>query len=253
MAKVEIEIGDDGKVGTLPEPLQKLFDNQQKEAFQRGIGKAADDIKGLEGQIKTLKDGNLSATDRERLKSLEADKSKLEEELATKNKDFVKAQEIRDKRHADELADRDARIAATGEQVKTRDARIQELVAKDIALAAATAGARKESLAELQTLLGGRIGLDDRLQPFVKDATDPGKAHLDKDGKPVSIEGFVTAYLADHPHHKAAPSGRGGGAAGGRSFEGRPADTPKGAAFERASADPSTPNLAAAIAHLGQR
>jgi hypothetical protein len=64
-------------------------------------------------------------------------------------------------------------------------------------------------------LLGADLDLDADLMPFVKGAD--GKPAADKDGKPVTIEGLVKAYLDTHPHHRAATTGTGGGARGGAS------------------------------------
>ena len=88
----------------------------------------------------------------------------------------------------------------------------------EIKIAAKTIGARTESLDELATLLGADLDLDPDLQPFVKGAD--GKPAVDKDGKPVSIEGHVKAYLDKHPHHRAGSGGTGGGARGGASMSG---------------------------------
>lgn len=259
MAKLEIEVSDDGKIGTLPEPLQKFLDSKINEAYGKGAAKAAEESKaqvtGLETQIAELKKGTLSAADRERLRTLETEKSHLEEQLAIKEKDHEKAREIRDKRHADEIAARDAALTTAKAETDKRTARIRELaIANEITAAAIKAGARKESLDELQDLLGKRIALDDALQAFVTDAKDAGKPQLDKDGKAVTVEGFVAQYLTDHPHHKAGPPGRGGGAGGGRSLTG--AQTPpanKDDAFERATADPSIANVAAALGEMSKR
>lgn len=252
MAVVELEVADDGSIAKMPEAVQKLID----KAFGQGQARATDEssktLKGLQTEIETLKKGSLGAADREKLRTLEIEKSKADEALATANKDWKLAEEIRDTRHKAELAERDGKLAERQAELDKRTERVRELVAKDISIAALAAGARKESLGELQQLLGTRIGLDDGLQPFVRDEKDPGKAALDKDGKPVTVEGLVTQYLADHSHHKAAASGRGGGAGGGRSLSGNAPPTDKGAAFAEVERAPSVHNVAAAFRHVGK-
>lgn len=246
MAKVEIDIGDDGAVGTLPEPLQKFFDAKFGEAFGKGKAKAAEEIRS---QVST------DPVVVEKLKAAEMENSKLREAEALREKNYAEAEKIRNERHARELAEReDAKVALTAE-VEKRTARIQQLVGKEIRAAALDAGARRESLDELEELLSKRIGLDDGLQAFVRDAKDPGKAALAADGKtPLTIEGLVASYLADRPHHKAAPGGRGGGANGGRSLSGQHvgADADKAEALDEVARNPSINNIAAAFSKLGR-
>lgn len=222
--ELKVEVNDDGSIGTLPPELQKFLDKRIKQSYADAHDKA----------LATLRDERTARPDPveiEKAKALEMEVSKLKEAEALREKNYQEAQRIREERHAAELAEKAAALDATAKEVARRTARIQELAQREIRAAAVAAGARKESLDELELLLGGQLGLDDALQVFVKDTQDAGKARLDKDGKPVSIEGFVTQYLTDHPHHKAAPSGRGGGATGGRSLSGQ-----TGAATEKSSA-----------------
>lgn len=255
MATVQIEIGDDGKVGTLPDPVQSFLQTKIDEAYGKGAAKAAADAKTqVESQIAELKKGGLGAAERERLKTLEADLSKSNEELARAKGDAVEAERIRNERHTQQLAERDADVKKAQKEVERRTKRIADMVGKDVKIAALNEGAREESLAELELLLSPRIGLDDGLQAFVRDANDPGKPQLDADGvTPLTIEGLVRQYLAAHPHHKAAPEGRGGGRGGGRSLSGPTGGT----AFDREAAavaqDPSITNVARAFAQVGKR
>lgn len=255
MASVQIEIGDDGKIGTLPDPVQSFLETKIAEAYGKGAAKAAADAKSqVESQIAELKKGGLSASEREKLKTLEADLSRTSEELAKAKGDAVEAERIRTERHQRELDDRDALVKKAHGEVNKRTARLTEMVGKDIKIAALNEGAREESLAELEALLAPRVGLDDGLQAFVRDANDPGKPQLDADGKPLTIEGLVRQYLADKPHHIAAPEGRGGGRGGGRSLSGA---RNTASAFDRDVAkvaqDPSISNLARAFANAGKR
>jgi hypothetical protein len=255
MPVLQIEIGDNGEVPTLPEPLQKHFDAKFAEAFGKGAEKAAREAKTqLEAQIAEMKRGGLGAAEREKLRTYEADLSKAKEELARAQGDAAEAERIRDERHQRDLKDRDARVSEAQKGTEKAVARVRELLGKDIRAAAMAAGARQESLAELELLLGGRIGLDEALQAFVKDATEPSKPALDKDGKPISVEGLVATYLAEHPHHKAAPAGRGGGALGGRSLSGQvPAGDALGSAVAAASVDPSHTNITRAFGEINRK
>lgn len=254
MPKLEIDISDDGKIEKVPEPVQKLID----KAFGQGQAKAADEgqkaAKALQTEIDELKKGGLSPAEREKLKTLEADQSKLKEELALRDKNFEEAQRIRNERHQKELDDRDAKLTASQAEIAKRTERIQQLVVTDIRAAALAAGARKESVAELEFILGAQVGLDDGLQPFVRDTKEPGKARLDDKGQPLTIEGLVGSYLADHPHHKAGTPGRGGGAGGGRSFNGSTggAHTEKAAALAEVERRPTVQNVAAAMSLVGK-
>lgn len=244
MAKVELEIGDDGSVGTLPEPLQKFFDTKFNEAFGKGKAKAAEDMRGQ------LPD----PVERERLKSLELENSRLKEAEALAQKNYQEAERIRNERHAAEVKERDERLTKAEQELARRTERVRELVASQIREIAVRNGARDASLDELSVLLGTTIDLDDALQPVVKDRA--GKVALDKDGKPLTVEGLVISYLADHPHHKAAPGGRGGGATGGRSLYGQAptgADAEKAAALEAVAQSPTVANVASAFARIGKR
>jgi hypothetical protein len=259
MATVEVEIGDDGRIGKLPDPLQRFLDDNINKAYGKGAAKAAEEAKGqvakeVAAEIAKVKAaGDLGAAEREKLKTLEAEHSKALEDLAKERKDYAEAERIRNERHALELREREDKIKAAGDASEKRLIRVRELVAKEIAAIAASSGARKESLPELEVLLGGRIGLDDALQPFVKDDKDAGKPALDTEGKPLSIEGFVQQYLADHPHHKAATSGRGGGANGGRSFNGGTGGDSLSNALAAAAENPNPKNQRAAWSEINKR
>ncbi len=242
MPTIEIEVGDDGAPKSVPEPFQKLID----KAFGQGQAKAADELR------KTHKPDPVEI---ERAKTLEIEVSKLKEAEAIREKRYEDAQAEATKRHQAALDDERKSADVLKADIAKRTTRIQELVRKDIRAAALEAGARKESLHELEKLLGDAVGLDDALQPFVK-GKDAGQPLLDKDGKAVTVEGYVASYLADNPHHKAAPGGRGGGAPGGRSLSGQHltgADAEKAEAFERVAANPTIQNVASAFSRIGKR
>jgi hypothetical protein len=252
MATIEIEVNDaDGTITKVPEPVQKLID----KAFGQGQAKATDEAAAkLKTEIEKLKKGGLDPAERERLRDLETQHSRLSEELALRDKKFDEAQKIRDERHQKELGERDGKLTAAQQEIEKRTTRLQVAAVKDALIVAAAEGARKESLPELEILLGSRIGLDDALQPFVRDAKDAGKPALDEKGQPVTIEGFVKQYLADHPHHKAAVSGRGGGGRGGRETaqQGGVASGEKAAALAELERRPSARTVADALKHVGR-
>lgn len=243
MPVIEVEVGDDGALVKVPEPVQKLID----KAFGQGQVKAAEELRRQKSE------GDPVAA--EKLKALESENSKLKEAEAKARNDFAEAERLRSERHQRELDDERKAAAALKGEVDKRTTRIQELARKEIRVAAIDAGARKESLEELETLLGQHIALDDALQPFVQ-GKDAGKPLLDKDGKPVTVEGFVAQYLADHSHHKAAPAGRGGGAQGGRLLSGQAltgAEAERAEVLERVAANPTVANVAAAMSRIGKR
>jgi hypothetical protein len=139
-------------------------------------------------------------------------------------------------------------------EVARRDARLRTMLGSEIRAAAVAAGARDESLPELVKLLGADLDLDADLQAFVKG--EDGKARTDKDGKAVSIEGFVTQYLAAHPHHLRKAGGVPGRSSDGASFR-RSAPTGADAAVDDAmaavAANPSTRVLAGAVRAIRSR
>jgi hypothetical protein len=205
MPKVEIDVTDDGKIGTLPEPVQKFVDGLIGDAHKRAYEKAAAEAKRQ----------GYDPVERERLTQLEAEKKAREIADLERDKKYEEAQKLRDERHQKDLAAKD-------EAINQREARIRKGLRADIRAAALRHGAREESLDELALILSGDLDLDSDLEPYVK-GTD-GKPAASQDGKPVSIEGHVNAYLDTHPHHRKAPAGQGGGARGGASFAGATSD-----------------------------
>lgn len=234
MPTLSVEVGDNGDIGTLPPELQKFLDKRIGQVTREEREKAEKRIEDARKQAA----GDPEAL--ERLKSIEAENSRLKEAEATRKKNYEEAQKIRDERYANDLKERDERIAAAQKDVTQRTERIVALARNEVRSIAAQLGARPESLDELVLILGPRISLNEHLESFVTDAKDASKPGLDADGKPFTVEGFVGKYLADHPHHKSATPGRGGGGRGGRSTTGDQG-TPKlgDAEYEALSADPS--------------
>jgi hypothetical protein len=84
---------------------------------------------------------------------------------------------------------------------------------------AARAGARDESLPELEVILQHRIGYDDDMNPYVKG--EDGQRAKTTAGNDVPIDVFVKQYLDNHPHHRKAAPTQGGGARGGAHLQGQ--------------------------------
>lgn len=266
MAKVEIEIDDaTGAIGTLPEPVQKMFDSKFKEAFGKGAEKSAKEAQAqiaaevAKARAEVLAIGGDPAA-AEKVKNLEQELSKRQEADALRDKNFEEAQRLRDERHAKERAELEKKAQEVSElsqaEIAKRDARLRANVRTDIKAEAVKANTRDASIEEVCELLEKFVGLDDDLQPIVK-ADEFRKrfteSKLGEDGKAVSIEGLVAEYLAMKPHHKAPVSGKGGGARGGFSISGTGAARGKDAEFEAAmDAVAERPTIASAAAVIGR-
>jgi hypothetical protein len=227
-----VELDEKGLPKALPEPLQRELDRRVNASVQTALKNAE-------------KKGGLTPAEREELAALREDKSRLEQSVAEHNKDWQEALRIQAERleakRAAELAARDADVKAH----KDRIAKYQEQTKLGaIRAAAVAAGARDESLPELEVLLGANIQFDAETDaPFV-----PGA-----DGTKQPIEQFVTDYLTKHPHHLGRGKGTPGRAPGGASFAGRTintADAKKEAAYAAVAAQPTVGNVAAAIGIL---
>lgn len=216
MAVLSIDVGDDGKIGELPEALKthlaaqiettlkakekELSDRAFNEGFQKGNAKKAEE----------LKPHLVDPAERERLKTLEKENEAMKIADLEREKKYEEANKIREDRHAKELAEKNEAIAK-------REGKLRSGAKSEIKAAALKYGARDESLNELAILLGGEIDFDDQLEPFIKGAD--GKPAVDAKGQPLTIEGRVRAYLDANRHHVKAPGGSGGGARGGASFD----------------------------------
>lgn len=270
MAILEIEVNDKGEIGTLPEAIQKFVDGKYNEAFGKGKAKAAEDAqKQIDAAVakarederaRLAKDGGDPAAI-EKAKNLEAELSKLREDEAKREKNFEEAQRLRDERHAKALKEATDKHAAESEAAKSelvkRDTRIRELVDADIRVEAIKAGTRDASLDEVGELLSKYVLVGEDLRPSVDVAAFRKKfdgSKLGDDGKPVSLEGLVTEYLALKPHHKAPVSGKGGVARGGASLSGQPktaAELEQASALAEVAENPSTRNVARALKLAG--
>lgn len=227
MPVLEVEIGDDGGIKTLPEPLQKFLDKRIDEAYKKGADKTE----------KALSPHLADPVEIEQLRQRAKKADELEIGVLERDKRYEEALALRDKNNAE-------KIEAERKRTEAAVARVKAAVTKSIRAAAATHGARAESLDELERLLGAEVDLDDTLAEYVKDAE--GKPRVDADGKRLSIEGLVAEYLKTHPHHVAAAPVKGGKAPGGATRAGHPPQTgdARSDARARVADDPSTANVA---------
>lgn len=214
MAKVEIEIDDTtGQPKELPDALKKHVDGLVDIGFKARHAEMRTKLeKELTEKLKTSGNDPVLA---EQLKTLRDENERYKIADLEQQKRYDEADKLRKEREDARLKDHQKELDTKQQEVTKRDGRLREMSRGEIKIAAKTLGARDESLAELATLLGADLDLDADLMPFVKGAD--GKPATDKDGKPVTIEGHVKAYLDTHPHHRAASSGTGGGARGGAS------------------------------------
>jgi hypothetical protein len=219
MPKFEIELDEKGEfLGTLPTEftavLDKLKSTAHGEGFGKGNQKAAEEAKKqIEMQLATEKakwDAGLPG-ERAKWDSIEDENKHLKTQLDTTLGEQRKRMNEREEAHAQEVTRRAEREAK-------RDTKIRDLVNQNLKSLAARAGARDESLAELEVILQHRIGYTDDMEWFVKDeAGQPAKTTA---GNPLPLDVFVKQYLDNHPHHRKAAVGQGGGARGGASFGG---------------------------------
>lgn len=183
-----VPIDEQGNIGALPEPLQRLMDARISDALKRGREKA----------LATLPD----PVERETLRKLEAENAALKQ-----------AELERSGRYEEALKMREAEYAKERERLQTdlqrRTEKLKRAAASEIRAAAVQFGAREQSLRELELILSAQVSLNAELDPIV----------LGPDGQPTdaSIAQLVKGYLDANPHHRAAPAA-GGGARGGSSL-----------------------------------
>lgn len=220
MAKIELEIDDTtGAPKDLPEALKKHVDALVSTGVDAGFKARHKELRtSIEKELTEKRGGGeQSEAERARLKSLEEELERHRIADAERKADYEKAQKIREEAEAKREEERAKAVAEKDKEISRHAGRLRDMARGEIKIAAKTLGARDASLDELAALLGADLDLDADLKPFVKGAD--GKPATDKDGKPVSIEGHVKAYLDTHPHHKSASGGTGGGARGGASTQ----------------------------------
>lgn len=238
MAKVELDIDDKGEfVGDVPAALTSILDKLKTtahgEGYGKGVQKAAEEAKAqIENAIKAEKLKLEAAMPLEKAKwdAIDQDNKHLKTQLEATIAENRKRMTEREEAHATELTQR---MAAQ----QKRDEKIKALVNASLKAYAAQAGAREESLSELEVILQHRIGYDDSMEPFVKG--EDGQPAKTAAGNPLALDVFVKQYLDNHPHHKATTKPTGGNARGGASFRPATASSASEAAARVASGDRS--------------
>lgn len=215
--KLELELDDaTGQPKELPEPLKKYVDSLVDTGFK---SRHAELRTKLEKEVSDkLKASSGDPVVTEKLKSLQEENERFRIAELEQQKRYSEAEELRKQREDNKLKEHLKELESREKEIQRRDARLREMTRSEIKIAAKNLGARGESLDELAALLGADLDLDTDLKPFVKGAD--GQPAIDKDGKPVTIEGHVKAYLDTHQHHRATTAGAGGGSRGGATYTG---------------------------------
>lgn len=232
MPKFEIEVDDKGEfVGTLPTEVDTILNRikatSHGEGFGKGSQKAAEEAKQqIADAIKAekLKLEMQQPLERQKFSEIEETNKLLKSQLETTLQESRKNLTTVTEAHALEVTKR-------AEALSKRNAKIEGLVTSNLRSLAAQAGARDESLPELEVILKHRIGFDDDMEPYVKG--EDGQPAKTTAGNALPIDVFVKQYLDNHPHHRKPTPGRGGDARGGASLGGRPAPASRDAALSR--------------------
>lgn len=222
MARVELEFDDKGEIlgEKLPPELDALFKRTETAGYGNGLKKGREDtLKETAAQHEAALKAEREKWEKEnpvgRVRELETELGSLRESEAEKLTRYNKNAREREEVHAKEIADK-------AEAIAKRDRRLGDMLRSSIRSEAIGAGAREESLAELEMLLSARVAYDDEFQPYVKDET--GRP-MEKTGKPVTVSEFVKDYISTHPHHRKPTAGQGGGARGGAGYSGHTVTT----------------------------
>lgn len=228
---VEVEVGDKGPLGALPEELQVFVDAKVAEA--RRIAEEKTERK--------LTPYLSDPAEMERLKQRDKELAQMQIEVAERDKKYEEAKKIREDAYAKEKAE-----AVSTEQQRAAKAveRLRTGVLTEIRVAAMQHGARPESLEELGRLLSADVDLDDEFNVYVVDPKDR-KVPRVVNGNALTVEGLVADYLKTHPHHIAASPVKGGKAPGGATLAGRPpvVGDARSDARARVADDPSPANI----------
>lgn len=218
MPTLAIELDDKGElIGDAPVELASIFKRIEAEHHKVGYGKgveqaAKDARKQIEETIELEKKrlAAMEPLEKERVARIEQENQALASRMADLSKESDRTMKSREESHAREIVQRT-------EQLRRRDERIHSLTRGQVRVEAVAAGARDESLDELEIIIGNFIGFDDDMMPFIKGQDG---SPMTTAGKPVTINAFVKQYLDAHAHHRKATTGRGGDARGGAAARG---------------------------------
>jgi len=217
--KIEVDIDDKGEfVGAVPTELDAILKRLEATAHGTGYGKgaqkAAEEAKQqIADAIKAekLKLDAQAPLEREKFASIAEQNTLLKTQLETTLQESRKQLTSREEVHAIETTKRVEAMTKLSAKVKT-------LVNANLKALAAQAGAREESVGELEVILQHRIGYDDDLEPYVKG--EDGQPAKTAAGHPLGMDAFVKQYLENHPHHRKPTAGKGGDARRGASLSG---------------------------------
>jgi hypothetical protein len=213
MATVQIEIDEaTGQPKDLPEALKKHVDGLVDAGFKARHAALRTDLEKQFAE-KYKPAPTLDATERERLKLLDDENQRFKTAEAERKAEYDKALKIREEAEAKREDERKRAADVTAKELARRDQRLRELARDEIKVVLMRLGAHDDGLDILAEYLGAKLDLDADLKTFVKGAD--GQPAVDKDGNPVTVEGFVREFLTTKKSFVAAASGTGGGARGG--------------------------------------
>lgn len=216
MPKFEIEVDDKGEIiGKAPAEIESIFKRIETTHYGGGLKKGREDAiteaqTTADARIKAERDKWEKENPTQRVKELEQENLTFREGEATLVKRFNETSRQREENHAKEIADK-------AEAIAKRDRRLGELLKDKIRADALSAGARDESLSELEVILASKMAYDQDFVLYVKGDDDKP---LMVQGKPVEPAQFVRSYIEKHAHHRKPVQGQGGGARGGASYSG---------------------------------
>jgi hypothetical protein len=241
MARIELEI-DDTKgeiVGDVPEAVKAILARVENTAhgagFGKGAAKAAEEAKAQIAAAVAAEKAKIEAMaplEREKYQRESEENKTLKQQMLEASRETDRTMKAREEAHATQLLER-------AEALKKRNAKIVDLTKAQLRGEARAAGARDESLAELEVILHSSVGYTDDMEPYVK--AGDGTARTVQ-GKPMSIDAFVKEYLDGHSHHKRPAAGAGGGARGGASFHGHNTNVSADSARERVASGDRSPS-----------
>lgn len=212
--KVEIEIGDDGRLGTLPEPVQAFVDRLVNESYGKAYAKAR-----AEGRP-------TNPADVERLKALEEENASYKLADAERAKAWDEARKVLEQQHGKKLQE----VSSALDSERTRARTLAERSLREQVRATALQhGANPDSVSDfLAAIVNGQITYDPAQDYAPMVTVDGQPAALD-------VEGLVKTELDKRPWFRKAPPA-GGGSRGGASGMGATADVGKTAAYQAALA-----------------
>jgi len=240
MARIELELDDKGEiVGSAPSELDAIFKRIEAASHGRGYSKGMSEAaeaakKQIEENVKAelAKREAMLPLEREKYSRIDEENSALKTQLIDREREADKALKAREESHARELLRR-------ADALKKREERIVKLTRATLRAEAVQAGARDESLGELEVILGAAIGYDDDMEPFIKDETGQAVLHH---GKPIPIGLYVKQYIDTHPYHRKPAAGQGGNARGGAAYGGQRTDVTLDAAEQRVARGDRSPD-----------